>query len=116
MPEEDEKLVVPGGERNREVAAPAAVSHRQTVHEERARAHRADPESAGGRRPVQAEPRRQGQGRGLSGASLRAMADPPGSGERVGKTGPRGQGRAREDEERDGVREETARGLPRTGR
>jgi len=113
MPKEDEKLVVPDGERDREVAAPASVSNRDAVHEERAPADRADPEAAGRRRPVQPESGRKGQGRRLSEARLKSMTDPPGRGERVGKAGSRGHGDAREGQKRGGAHEKAARGSPR---
>ena len=116
MPKENEKLVVPGGKRDREVAAPAPVSNRDAVHEERARADRADPEAARRRRLVQPESSRKGHGRRLSEARLRSRTDPPGRGERVGNTGPRGHGDAREGEKRGGVDEKTARGSPRAPR
>ena len=116
MPQEDEKLVVPDRERDPEVAGPAAVSNRHAVHEQRTRPHGADPEAAGGRRLVQPEFSREGHGRGLSEARLRGETDPPGSGERVGETGPRGQGNAREDEKRGGIGEKVARSSPPGGR
>jgi hypothetical protein len=116
MPQENEKLVVPGGERDPEVAGPAAVSNRHAVHEQRAGAHGADTEVAGGRRLVQPEFSREGHGRGLSEARLRGETDPPGSGERVGDTGPRGHGDAREDDKRGGVGEKAAWSSPPGGR
>src|ERR1039457_5910374 len=130
MPQENEELVVPGPKRDPEVAGPAAVSNRHAVHEQRARAHGADTDAAGGRRPghpefsragggrrrVEPEFSREGRGRGLSEARLRGETDPPGSGERVGETGPRGHGDAREDDKRGGVAEKAAWSSPPGGR
>ena len=116
MPQEDEELVVPGRERDREVADPAAVPDRDAVHEQRARTYGADPEPSGGRRPVQPEFSREGHSRGLSEASLGGVTDPPGSGERVGETGSRGHCDAHENEKRGGVRKEAVWRSPRGGR
>ena len=116
MPQEDQKLVVSGSQRDRKITAPAPVPDRHAVHEQRARAHGTDPEAPGGRRLVQPELRCEGHGRGFSEARLGGVPDPPGSGERVGKTGSRGQGDGREDEKRGGVGEKAARRLPRGGR
>jgi hypothetical protein len=104
--------VVPGRERDRESTDPAALCDRHAVHEERARAQGADPEASGRRRLVQPEFGREGHVRGQSPARPGGVTDPPGSGERVGKAGPRGHSDARENEKRGGAGEKAARGLP----
>ena len=116
MVQDDEKLVVPGWERDREGTDPAALCDRHAVDEERARAHGADPEASAGRRLVQPKLGREGHVRGQSTARLGGVTDPPGSGERVGEAGNCGHGDAREDEKHGGVDEEVARGQPEGGR
>lgn len=112
MVHEDEQLVVPGCERDREGTGPAAFCDHRAVHEKRARAHGTDPEASGWRRLVQPELGREGHVRGQSAARLGGVADPPGSRKGIGEAGLRGHGDAGEDEKSGSAGEKAARRLP----
>ena len=112
MPQRDEDLVISRAEREREVSGAGSVSDRRAVHEDGARADRAELQPRPRGRPLEMETRRERHLRRHAEAGVGIGADPPRSREVVGQAAANGSGDARENQQGDGERETAASRRP----
>ena len=112
MPEDDDHLVIPGRERDCEVACTGTFRDRLAVHVQGSGPHGAELDARAWRRPLQPEPRRESQLRGRTEARLVPEPDPPGARKGVGQAGSDSDHQTREDEKHHGEREKAARRRP----
>jgi hypothetical protein len=112
MAQDDDELVVPGPERDRELGRSRPLGDLPAVHEEGPGAHGPQFQARAGRGSLEPKRRRERDLGGRSEVRVPPVTDPPGTRERVGQARPEGQGRPEDDEESDREGEEEARTPP----